>query len=214
MVTVKVCIPTSDRLQSHCQESLDRLIADSHKARAHVVVPDIYKSCYIYSARNWLIGGSWCIAEARERAKLFDYYWFIDSDIGGFDFELLDIMIKRRELAITVPYEPKDRDGTLVAGNIHWQSYGNFRVSCMPVNYPHPTCEWSGMGCTLFHQSVFTKKLCFPWFEPKVISYMHEGQEYREVVGEDIAISLAMHAQKIPFHIQPWGLIHKVDSHD
>jgi len=211
LVTVKICVPVSDKPQKHCQADLDRLLPHGGTGNP-VIVIDKMKSCYLYSARNALIGGSWQVDEALRNAALFDYYWFIDSDISGFSLDLLQRMICMGKDVVTVPYEPKESDGTMVCGTYNPGNIPRYRNMMKENVFLYYQCDWSGMGCVLFHKSVFTRKLRFPWFYPVALTYYYNGFEYREVVGEDIAISRDLRARGIKFNILNHPLVHKLDG--
>ena len=211
-VSVKICIPIAESLTPHCERSLHALQEDACRDRNCVIGVDILRSCYLYSSRNMLIGESWCIEDAKKAADLWDYYWFIDSDIGGFDLAMLHTMIAARSLAVSVPYIQRDDPGRFVCGLFHWdceELASMFRPNTVEL---YPECDWCGLGCGLFHKSLFTSYLTFPWFSPVTVQHTYKGREFAEVIGEDLSFCRKLYFAGIK--VKNLALLrHKLEHH-
>jgi len=214
LATVKLCIPTADgRITDHCRDSLHTLQNAVVAEHGEIVLAvDIFQSCYLYSARNFLIGGTWEVDQAIANASLYDYYWFIDSDIGGFDLAMLKTMIHAGNCVSMVPYVSRTTSGEYVCGLFNFTGTDQPMAWCLHSDTVrvYGQCDWSGMGCCLFHKSVFTRRLPFPWFRPEIVNHLVNNKLWAEVVGEDIAISRSLHFRGMPFFSFPeFALVHK-----
>lgn len=181
-----------------------------------VLAVDIMQSCYIYSARNFLIGGTWEVAAAIAQAGIYDYYWFIDSDIGGYDLPMLLDMLHVGERVVHVPYPDRADPEKYVCGLFNF-STGGEKTLVWPFHQDtvskYRNCDWAGMGCCLFHKSIFTDRVSFPWFKPETIRYTSNGKKYAEVVGEDISICRELVFNGITLYsMHERSLIHSKDE--
>lgn len=134
--------------------------------------------------RNSLLNDGKSKKVSQSPVSNFDYFLFVDSDIGFTLDNVLKLLSQDKEI-IASPYLCHDNNGTYQCGVFYSDQPGNIKYRYTIYEKGTKEVDFVGAGFLLIKRSAL-EKIEFPWFREMLLEV---GQD-ADIIGEDIGFCL------------------------